>query len=126
MRFPITELVLWQVILELLIYDVVALKIGQPTESMVLRDWARDWTVLPFIAGFLSAHWFAPRQNVSWSAWGFALPILGALLIGDLIWNLKFAQNPIPWWRFSFIYFALGTPVGCYLWGQPGAWSPLK
>lgn len=119
----ITKLVVALTTVLLLAYDVIAGKIGQPTESMVLRDWGRDWTILPFIAGFLLGHWFGPRQNVSFSAWGFALPILAVLLVTDIVWNLK--GLPPTAWRYSLWYALAGIPAGMYLWGQPGGWSPL-
>lgn len=113
----ITKIVVWAVTAVLLGYDVLAGKLGQPTESMVLRDWTRDWTVLPFIAGFLAGHWFGPRQSVDVSGWMWSLPALAILLASDLVWNLKFAQSTPPWWRYSLLYVLAGIPVGMYVWG---------
>lgn len=124
MRVPITEIITVASIIGLIVYDVFAMKIGQPTESMVLRDWGRDWTLLPFVAGFLLGHWFGPRQVVTSSAWMYALPILGVLLAVDIFWNIKF-HGVYPFWRYSLFYALAGIPAGMYLWGQPGGWSPL-
>lgn len=125
MRFPVTEIVVAATTVGLLAYDVIALKVGQPTESMVLRDWARSWTLLPFVAGFLLGHWFGPRQDPSFSAWAYALPIMALLLVGDVVWNVWFSSGEVPWWRYSLWYALAGIPAGMYLWGQPGGWSPL-
>lgn len=120
----LTKLIVALTIVALIVYDAFAMQLGQPTESMVLRDWARDWTILPFIAGFLLGHWFGPRQNVSYSAWGFCLPIMITLLIVDIVMNLKYSGQTFAW-RYSLWYALAGIPVGMYLWGQPGSWSPL-
>ena len=120
----ITKLIVALTIVGLIVYDAFAGSLGQPTESQVLRDWARDWTLLPFIAGFLVGHWFAPRQVVSYSAWGFCLPIFGILLAIDIYFNVK--QLAPPAWRYSLFYALAGIPVGMYLWGQPGDWSLFK
>lgn len=120
----ITEAVVIAVIVILLAYDVVALKIGQPTESMVLRDWGWEFSALPFTAGFLTGHWFFPRQTFFVSGWMYALPILVALIIFDLVWKYK-AQSRKSWFRYPGMYFLLGIPAGMYLWGQITLESPI-
>lgn len=122
----ITKLFVAGIIAISLGYDIFAAMKGYATESMVLRDWARDWTALPYMAGFLSGHWFGPRQQVDVSQWWIALAILIALLAIDVVWNVKFNSIPIPAWRYSLIYFMAGIPIGMYLWGQPGSWAPLQ
>lgn len=119
----ITKLLLVAVIVGLIVYDAFAGSLGQPTESSVLRDWARDWTILPFIAGFLLTHWFAPRPHADVSGWMWALPIMVVLLGIDVYWNIW--GTGIPAWRYSLWYALLGMPVAILLWPQPGSWSPL-
>lgn len=116
------------VIVALIVYDVFAGKIGQPTESQVLRDWAKNWTIMPFMAGLLLTHWFAPRAHPDISGWGWCLPMM-ALLIGvDIGWNYwgrallnDRTYNPawvLPWWRYPYAYAVLGMPFGYFLWPQ--------
>lgn len=118
----ITKLILVFVIVGLIVYDVFAGALGQPTESAVLRDWARDWTLLPFTAGFLLGHWFAPMRTVSQSGWMLCIPIMAVLFGVDLFMNLKY-PGVTPGWRYSLWYAAAGIPVGMLLWGQHGSWS---
>lgn len=127
----LTQILLVLVILGLIAYDVIAGKLGQPTESAVLRDWARDWTILPFTAGFLLGHWFGPHVHADVSGWMWALPIMGVLLGIDVYWNVIRPQKirlvaPPPWWRYSLWYALAGIPVGMLLWPQPGSWSPIS
>lgn len=117
----ITKLIIAAIIVGLIVWDVFAGQLGQPTESSVLRDWARDWTLLPFMAGFLLTHWFAPRVNANVSGWMFAIPFMVGLTALDLYWNIK-GLAPV-WWRYSMLYAFLGMPVGFFLWPQPGNWS---
>jgi hypothetical protein len=121
----LTKLIVSLTIVGLIVYDVFAGSLGQPTESSVLRDWARDWSILPFIAGFLVGHWFAPRQIVDVSVWTFMLPVFAILIIIDLIMYFKYSGY-YPGWRYSLWYVLLGIPFGMYIWGQPGYWSPIK
>ncbi len=120
----ITQIFLVALIVSVILMDVVFAKKGLPTESMVLRDWARNWTILPFIAGFLLAHWFAPVRSPIVSAWGYALPIFGVLFAIDLYMNLA-QPGHYPAWRYSLWYALAGVPAGIFLWAQPGSWSPL-
>lgn len=124
----LTKIILIAVIVGLIVYDIFARDLSGVTESMVLRDWARDWTLLPFCAGFLLGHWFAPQAKVNWSAWMYALPIFAGLLIVDIVFNLK-GYNPetttLPMWRYSLWYALAGIPLGAVLWAQPAPWSPL-
>ena len=119
----LTEYIVIATIVILLTYDVIAVKIGEPTESMVLRDWAMDFTALPFTAGFLVGHWFFPRQTFFVSGWMYALPILISLLIFDIVWKAK--KLPRHWSRYPGWYFILGVPAGMYLWGQIAQGSPI-
>jgi len=113
----ITQLLIVATIVGLIAYDVIAGANGQPTESAVLRDWSVRWTLLPFVAGFLSSHWFAPRAHADVSGWMWALPAMVILLGIDLVWNLK--GLPRVWWRYPYLYFILGVPVGYFFWPQP-------
>lgn len=128
----ITQLILVGVIVALIVYDVYAGSLGQPTESAVLRDWARDWTLLAFVAGFLLGHWFGPRVHADVSGWMWALPIFFVLFVLDLGWvtwaKARWAAQGLkdPWWRWSLWYALLGIPAGIWLWPQPGWWSPLN
>lgn len=125
----ITKLIVIGVIVGLIVYDVFAQGLGQPTESMVLRNWARDWSLLPFCAGFLSAHWFAPRQHIDISGWMWNLPMMALLLGIDIGWNIwgdkLLTDLTYPGWRFPLWYFILGLPFGYFLWDQAAGWSPL-
>jgi len=112
----ITELVILFTIVGLIAYDVIAGANGQPTESAVLRDYSVRWTILPFVAGFLLTHWFAPREHHDVSGWMWALPPMGILLTIDIIWNVK--GLPRVWWRWPFFYAILGMPVGYFFWPQ--------
>jgi len=117
----ITQIFVACLIIGTILMDVVFAKHGLPTESMVLRDWARNWSILPFVAGFLLAHWFLPLKTPIGGAWGYALPIF-ALLIGiDLYMNLVH-PNYYPAWRYPMIYAILGIPTGALLWAQRGDW----
>lgn len=129
MRVEITKIVVVSVIVGLIGYDVICPSIGQPTESMVLRNWARDWSLLPFCAGILTAHWFAPQRQIDISGWMWNLPIMGILIGTDIGWNLWgnsiHTDLTYPWWRFPFWYFLMGLPCGYFLWDQAAGWSPL-
>lgn len=120
----LTKLIVIGVIVGLIVYDVVALKIGQPTESMILRNWGLDWTLLPFIAGFLLAHWFAPVKQYNQSAWMYALPIFALLLSVDLFMYFKHSGY-YPVWRYPLWYALAGIPTGILLWPQTSEWSPF-
>ena len=120
----ITQIFLVVLIVGVILMDVVFAKNGLPTESMVLRDWARNWSILPFVAGFLLAHWFAPLRTPIGGAWGYALPIFAILLGIDIYMNLAH-PGYYPAWRHSLWYALAGIPTGMLLWAQPGGWSPL-
>lgn len=128
----LTQGIIIGVIVALIVYDVFAGRLGQPTESQVLRDWSRNWTIMPFMAGLLMTHWFAPRAHPDISGWGWCLPMM-ALLIGvDIGWNVwggtkEFIVNGVklasvtqttPWWRYPYVYAVLGMPFGFFLWPQ--------
>lgn len=121
----ITKLVVALTAVLLIAYDVVCGPwFNNPTESMVLRDWSKDWTILPFIAGFLLSHWFLPLKSINSSAWGFALPIFAVLFIIDLIIHFGY-PGQVFWWRYPFIYCILGIVAGGLLWPQRADWSVL-
>lgn len=121
----ITELVIIATFVLLIAYDVIAGKINQPTESMVLREWGWRWNTVPFLAGFLIGHWFFPRREVDVSGWMWVLPILGGLIVFDILWG-RFGRNSRPWFRFPGWYVLLGIPVGMFLWGQASVESVFK
>jgi len=119
----LTQIFIIIIIVIVLAYDVITQKIQQPTESTVLRLWARDWTLLPFCAGFLIGHWFAPRQIVSHTAWGNGLMIMAVLFGIDLYWKLS--KKGDAWFRYPLWYALLGIPSGLFLWGQSSSWAPF-
>lgn len=104
-------------------WDVYVALNGAATESMILRDGAKRWNILPFIVGFLGAHWFLPKKKPSISGWMWALPIMTGLFVTDFIFFFGGYGNP--WWRYPGLWFALGIPAGFYLWPQGDGDSPL-
>ena len=119
----LTHLVLILNSVFLLVYDYFGPKFGNPSESTVIRDLASKWTILPFIAGLLIGHWFGPRQQVTYSAWGNSVPFLILLLVFDIYWNINYTDYV--WYRYPLFYVLMGIPVGMYLWGKAVSWSPI-
>ena len=113
----ITKALIISVIIILIAWDIFAYSLGNSTESTVLRDWSWDWTLLPFVAGFLLTHWFFPRSKTSKTGWMYAIPIFIVLLSFDLIWH-KYGIDPRPWFRYPGVYAFLGLPAGYFLWPQ--------
>jgi hypothetical protein len=104
-------------------YTANAMRIGQKTISMALRDMAIEYTCFPFVWGMLITHWFAPKQHLMDGPWGWALglPVLAILLGIDIYWKLT--KREPHWARWPFFYFLLGLPMGYFFWpqGAPGA-----
>lgn len=119
----VTQMLILMITAILLIYDVYAMPLGQPTESMVFREWAWKANTVPFIWGFLMGHWFMPRQHVSTSGWMYALPIMVSLIVYDVLYNHYGGTRR--WFRYPIWFVLFGIPVGAYLWGQGSAESPL-
>lgn len=114
----ITQALILMVTAFLLIYDAGSMGWGEPTESMVLRDWAWKANTLPFVWGLLCGHWFAPRQHIAHSGWMYSLPIILAMIIYDVFYN-KFDGSK-RWFRWGIIWVIIGIPIGSWLWGQHG------
>lgn len=90
-------------------YTLISQRNGQPTISMVMRDTAWDFSLLPFAWGYLIGHWFFPRQNLIEFGWAWSLPFLVALLAFDIIWKLRIDKRT--WYRYPGFYFLLGLPT---------------
>ena len=120
----LTQWIVIAVIVGLLAYDVIVGKIHQPTESTVIRDWGWKFNTFAFTAGFLIGHWFLPRKVVSFTAWGYALPILGGLMAFDIFWMIKY-KSERRWFRWPGWWALIGIPCGMFLWGQRSGQSPF-
>jgi hypothetical protein len=120
----ITGWVIIATIVLLLVYDGIVGLLKQPTESQVLREWGWKFNTLPFCAGFLLGHWFFPRVSVSFTAWGYAIPLLVGLLAWDIAWG-HYASNRRAWFRWPGWYALLGIPAGVFLWGQVSGEAPF-
>ena len=101
-----------------ILYDLLAISKGWITESSWLRDAAYKATIVPFFCGFILGHWFFNYEGASQSGWVFALPILIAVTLIDIICVLQKVGSV--WWRWPGFYVLLGIPVGSFLWGQSG------
>lgn len=123
-EMTVTGWVIVGTIVLLLGYDAIVGLIKQPTESQVLRDWGWRWNTLPFCAGFLLGHWFFPRVAVSFTAWGYAIPILLILLVWDIAW-WQIKGDERAWYRWPGWYALLGIPAGVFLWGQASPGAPF-
>lgn len=99
-----------------LIWDVMAMPNGNPTESMVIRDWAHSMTWLPLVCGILMGHWFLNNVGINHDL-KFVLPLLLVCILGDVAYHF-FGPAIHPLWRNPILYVALGVPVGAFLWGQ--------
>lgn len=113
----LTQILLITVIVGLIVYDVFAGKLGQPTESSALRDWGRHFTTLPFTAGFLLSHWFVNTTHLWASGWMLALPILFILSLWDLFWNVE-KKDLSPWYRYPGLWAGVGAVCGYLMWAQ--------
>lgn len=113
----LTQLLIVLVIIGLLAYDAFAPKLGQPTESQVLRGWAIKWNVLPFCAGILLGHWFFWSDHPWSKGWMYALPSILIVLAYDIFLNLK-GMTDKHWLRYPGLWALIGVPVGALLWGQ--------
>src|SRR4051812_45715997 len=96
----LTKIVLLVAIIGLLLYDAFVGMLGQPTESQQLRDWAHVSVCLPFVAGFLLAHWFLPRRKVNGSVWTNAAVIIVLLAIWDIAWLIS-GRHDMPVYRYA-------------------------
>ena len=98
---------------------------GAPTISQTLRNIAWTFSLFPFIWGMLISHWFAPRQSLPSSLWGWGvgLPLMAILLTYDLYWLFSVKQRT--WYRWPMWYFLLGLPVGYWFWPQRSLESPF-
>lgn len=95
-------------------------KLGLPTVSMTFRDRGWYFSLLPFMGGFLVAHYWFPwfLKSKPWGfGWMWSIPCFVGLLAYDLIWY----HMGMPWdhWiRYPGIYFVLGLPAGFFMWSQ--------
>lgn len=98
---------------------------GAPTISMTLRNMAWTFSSFAFVWGMLIAHWFAPRQSLPTSLWGWSigLPMILALLGWDIYWLVT--DRPRAWYRWPMFYFVAGLPIGFFFWPQVSAHAPF-
>lgn len=108
-----------------LTWTSVAQKYGERTISSTLRNMAWDWNILPFCFGMLITHWFAPRQTLPSSLWGWGvgLPVMVLIVAWDIYWLASGRERAVVRW--PFWYFLLGLPVGYLFWPQISLHSPL-
>ena len=92
------------------------------TVSMALRDWAKTWTWIPFVFGFLLGHWFGP-VNYHWeyASVVWLIPLLG-IVIGLDVWCLKknIVKTKILHWRWPLWWVFPGMVSGLIFWPQIG------
>jgi hypothetical protein len=112
----------------LIVWDVVLTRWkGAKTESRLLANWARDWTVIPYAWGVLGGHWFwfwetsVPDEMVR-VAFYIVLSVL-LLALDIAFYRLREAYLFIPpkwvqYIRHPLVALVLGVLVGHYLWGQ--------
>lgn len=114
-----TQIFIIVIILAVLVYDGLVSSLNQPTESTVMRAWAWKFNTFPFAAGLVLGHWFFNIPHPNYSAWGYAIPILGALGVWDLTWHFISKDKPEhPWYRWPGFYALIGIVAGMFLWGQ--------
>lgn len=112
------------IVVLLIAWDIVLSRLNEDTESQIISELARKWSVLPFFLGVLVGHWLMNRTEVDYSLWPIAV---GALL---LVVGLDAAHHLSPvglaaWVRYPGIWAVVGIAVGSFFWGQrlPGGWS---
>lgn len=112
----------------LIVWDVVLTQWKDArTESRLLANWSRDWTIIPYAWGVLGGHWFwfwgapVPDENIR-VAFYIAISIL--ILISDAILyyvRQEFLYLPPRWvqyMRHPLCMVIVGILVGHFLWGQ--------
>lgn len=106
-----------------ILWDVVLAKNNSPTESMVITQFARTHTILPYLIGFICGHWFWTRKTTWKSGWMWALPVFLGLIVWDYFWNKSGGE--VVWFRHPVLWLPIGIVSGSYLWGQSDDRSPL-
>jgi hypothetical protein len=103
-------------VVALIAWDVIVAKEGSSTESQLLKNFAWQYSVIPYILGILIGHWFFNHEG-SWnqSLWPVAFGSIGIVLTWDL---LKPHNNSKGIERYPGIWFAVGVPMGAVFWGQ--------
>lgn len=109
------QFVIITTIVALLGYSAYAATHGKVTISQQLRDWALNWTCLPFCAGILATHWMMPLEKPLGFGWMVLLPVILALLAWDIMWGLKPRERVL--YRYPGVWLVFGGVFGL-LWAQ--------
>ena len=109
-------------ILTIIVTAIARPVLNLPTVSMTLRDWAKVWTWVPFVTGFLAAHWYGPvTHHWQYASVVWLIPLLG-IVIGLDVWCLKknIVKTKILHWRWPLWWVIPGMVCGLIFWPQIG------
>lgn len=113
-----TTLIMAGVVGALIVWDVIVAREHGDTESQIIKSYAWQYSIIPYVLGILIGHWLF-NHSADWSTdmWPYALASAGAVLAWDLLRPVGPSVDK-NWTRYPGIWFAVGVPVGAFFWGQ--------